>query len=183
MRAGLVGDPADYRWSGYAEAVGGSGKAREGLGLVMLSRGRSPNWEKAAGPYRQLLYLRGQAKGVSETGAPLKAGFSPEEVRKVLDADGELPLNVVLRCRVRYFTEGLALGSRAYIEDVLQQHPCMIGQRHPGEPCKMTGCDWGDLSPAAVSVRSPQLRVGSAVCRRAGYRITVSSAATVKATG
>src|SRR5690606_27693693 len=31
VRAGLVEDPADYRWSGYGEAMGGGDAARAGL--------------------------------------------------------------------------------------------------------------------------------------------------------
>jgi putative transposase len=28
VRAGMVSDPADYRWSGYGEAVGGGAKGK-----------------------------------------------------------------------------------------------------------------------------------------------------------
>ncbi len=34
VRAGLVEDPKDYRWCGYAEAVAGNLKAQRGLGVV-----------------------------------------------------------------------------------------------------------------------------------------------------
>jgi len=145
VRAGLVRDPVDYRWSGYAEAVGGSRQARDGLGFVMLSRGLCPDWEKTAGEYRRLLYTTGQAKGISETGSASKPGFSPEEVQRVLDAGGKLPLNVVLRCRVRYFTAGLVLGSRTYVEGILGRHGEQSGLKQSTGPCAMTGCEWGDL--------------------------------------
>jgi len=35
VRAGIVDDPKDYRWCGYAEAVAGSRLARRGLCMVM----------------------------------------------------------------------------------------------------------------------------------------------------
>src|SRR5690606_24220015 len=35
VRAGLVEDPKDYRWTGYGEASGGSKRARRGLCKVM----------------------------------------------------------------------------------------------------------------------------------------------------
>jgi len=145
VRAGLVQDPVDYRWSGYAEAVAGSRQAREGLGMVMLSRGQSPDWDRAAGKYRRLLYTTGQAKGVSETGGALKPGFSPEDVKRVLEAGGKLPLNVVLRCRVRYFTAGLVLGTRAYVEHIQHRHGAQICSARGTGPSAMIGCDWGDL--------------------------------------
>ncbi len=36
VRAGIVKDPADYRWSGYAEAVAGRKTARMGLKKVVM---------------------------------------------------------------------------------------------------------------------------------------------------
>jgi len=145
VRAGLVQDPVDYRWSGYAEAVAGSRQAREGLGMVMLSRGQSPDWNKAAGKYRRLLYTTGQAKGEGKTAGAFKPGFSPEEVQRVLEAGGKLPMNVVLRCRVRYFTAGLVLGSKAYVESIQQRHGKRIRSERNAGPSAMIGCDWGNL--------------------------------------
>ncbi len=44
VRAGMVQDPADYRWSGYAEAMAGKARARRGLvriiGQMAWPRGR-----------------------------------------------------------------------------------------------------------------------------------------------
>ncbi len=37
VRAGLVKDPKEYRWCGYAEAVAGSELARKGLGISEFS--------------------------------------------------------------------------------------------------------------------------------------------------
>ncbi|MEZ5431159.1 MAG: hypothetical protein R3F31_08270 [Verrucomicrobiales bacterium] len=35
VRAGMVDDPKDYRWCGYAEAVAGGRRARRGLGTML----------------------------------------------------------------------------------------------------------------------------------------------------
>ena len=35
VRAGMVEDPADYRWSGYAEAMAGKARSRRGLGRII----------------------------------------------------------------------------------------------------------------------------------------------------
>jgi putative transposase len=44
IRAGMVEDPMDYRWSGYAAACGGGKEERKGLELlVRLSRGYLPH--------------------------------------------------------------------------------------------------------------------------------------------
>jgi putative transposase len=95
--------------------------------------------------YRKLLYIEGEAGGVSEAGQPLKPGFTPETVREVLEAGGTLPINQVLRCRVRYFTDGAVLGSKAYVEDVFHRHRERFGEKRKTGARKMAGCQWGDL--------------------------------------
>ncbi|MCH8526213.1 MAG: hypothetical protein LAT79_03525 [Kiritimatiellae bacterium] len=54
IRAGMVEDPMDYRWSGYAAACGGGKPEREGLEiLVRLARGLVP--QKAEGVRTMIL--------------------------------------------------------------------------------------------------------------------------------
>ena len=64
VRAGMVEDPADYRWSSYGEAVGGGNKgngkkAREGLVRAITSDTDtgfdSGKWKEASRRYRRLL--------------------------------------------------------------------------------------------------------------------------------
>src|SRR5580704_12074311 len=52
VRAGLVEDPKDYRFCGYAEAVAGEMSAQSGLGVVM---GNS-NWTETQSMYRQMMF-------------------------------------------------------------------------------------------------------------------------------
>src|SRR5690606_30232061 len=47
VRAGLVEDPKDYRWTGYGEASGGSKRARRGLCKVMEAP--LDSWEERRG--------------------------------------------------------------------------------------------------------------------------------------
>lgn len=131
VRAGLVNDPADYRWSSYGEAIGGGNKgngkkSREGLVRACLShRGvgfESEKWQDAARIYRQLMGLALQRKsGHAESKASnhaLKAKvkgeaeLTPEDNGTVLP---ELGLAAMLRCKVRYFTDGAVIGSRAFV--------------------------------------------------------------------
>ncbi|MFN0125169.1 MAG: hypothetical protein ACKV19_00595, partial [Verrucomicrobiales bacterium] len=55
-------------------------------------------------------------------GTIIKRGFSEEEIQKVIEAGGRLPLAAFLRLRVRYFTDGAVLGSQAFVESVFQAH-------------------------------------------------------------
>ena len=66
VRAGMVEDPADYRWSSYGEAVGGGPrgngkKAREGLVRAITSDTDTGfdagGWKVASKRYRRLLGL------------------------------------------------------------------------------------------------------------------------------
>ena len=148
VRAGMVSDPKDYRFCGYGEAMGGSRQAKRGLCHVMQTLGGPSIWNTAAQEYRKLLYITGEERGTVRTGKALKPGFRPETVRDVIAAGGELPLNELLRCRVRYFTDGAVLGSRAFVEDVFQRHRQRFSPKRKTGARPMLGGSWGDLCTA-----------------------------------
>jgi hypothetical protein len=64
VRAGIVDDPKDYRWSGYGQAVAGVVGARRGLCKLLDPSGSGWTWEAAQRGYRCLLY------GVGAGGEP-----------------------------------------------------------------------------------------------------------------
>ncbi len=145
VRAGIVSDPKDYRFSGYGEACGGSAKAREGLQRIVSAMGVCSAWEDVASRYRTLLYVSGEEKGLGEDERAIRPGFTDEQVQAVLDAKGKLPKAVILRCRVRYFTDGVVLGSRCYVDDVFHRHRRQFGSKRKSGARSMRGADWGDL--------------------------------------
>jgi len=122
VRAGMVKDPADYRWSGYGEAMGGGEKALAGLawigGLVAHGGG---NRDLAAGEgleaYRGVLFGLAEERTDGE-GRVVKRGADGENIRKVLSKRGRVPMREYLRRRVRYFTDGAVIGSKGFLEDV-----------------------------------------------------------------
>src|SRR5690606_38984489 len=61
VRAGLVRDPKDYRWSGYGEAVAGSERAQAGLQLVArcLMRGEEQSVVRSLELYRMRIFQQG----------------------------------------------------------------------------------------------------------------------------
>ena len=111
VRAGLVGDPKDYRYSGYGEALGGSSQARAGLLSVLGTN----DWGRGGADYRVRLYVEGGKAG--ESG---KAVFAREEILKVLRAGGEIGRGQALRLRIRYFGDGLVLGSEEYVNGIFE---------------------------------------------------------------
>ncbi|MEM7396606.1 MAG: hypothetical protein AAF492_30110 [Verrucomicrobiota bacterium] len=122
IRAGIAEDPKEYRWSGYGAAIGGDKQAQRGLKEVMISALPTPDWQRTAEKYRVFLF------GVGEERSERK-GFDREKVQEVLDAGGELNSFEWLRCRVRYFSDGVALGGRAFLEEIFQAHRDRFGAK------------------------------------------------------
>ncbi len=170
VRAGLVKDPKDYRWTGYGEASGGSKRARRGLCRVMEAP--MDSWEEKRGAgspgeaYRCWLFGEGLEAGIEKTMTPgagagvvrsgleassglptslphsaeatrdkklrgpgksavpvtlrSKKGFTKEKVEAVLKSGGKLSRADLLRCRVRWFSDGVAIGSKGFVEGVFK---------------------------------------------------------------
>jgi hypothetical protein len=119
VRAGIVADPKEYRWCGYAAAVAGVKEARAGLRIVADAVNGQPVAAHAVlRAYRMWLYGTGEEEGLDEAGRPLRPGFGAEEVQAVLASKGRLDRWQMLRCRVRYFTDGVAIGTRNFVNAV-----------------------------------------------------------------
>ena len=156
VRAGLVDDPKDYRWCSYAAAVAGYREARRGLATVM-GKGRRAHWRTVSRDYRMWLFgtgeeradsgetLTSEAAGNQQGRQKRKRGFSRQEVEAVLHAGGKLPLPAVLRCRVRYFTDGVVLGSSAFLEDFFETKREFFGAQRKTGARRMRGADWGGV--------------------------------------
>jgi hypothetical protein len=119
-RAGLVTDPSDYRFCGYAEAVGGGQAAR--AGLTTLVSWKSGPWKDIHAEYRRLLYSTGEETSV-------RKGFTREETAAVEAQKGHLPSGAALRHRIRYLSEGVILGSRRFIDSWLDRNRWRFGSR------------------------------------------------------
>ncbi|MEI7775797.1 MAG: transposase, partial [Verrucomicrobiota bacterium] len=117
VRAGIVKDPKDYRWSSYGEAVAGVRRAVEGLCAIIegLSNSSQSEQQRLA-MYRVHLFARGEVWPEQTDAFPGKLGFSQDEVVAVDKAKGELRICDKLSCRIRRFTEGFLLGSELFVE-------------------------------------------------------------------
>ena len=141
MRAGIVSDPKDYRYCGYAEALAGKKVAREGIKKVMMSS----VWREAGRLYRTHLYIEGREKGLTSSGKALKSGFSHEKVEEVLQNGGKLPMHILLRCQVRYFSNGLVLGSKEFVENVFLEYRDQFGLKRSTGARRMKYGHWNGL--------------------------------------
>lgn len=160
IRAGLVKDPADYRWCSYAAAVAGVKGARQALTFAVMGKQRVA-WKKVAAEYRCLLFGSGEEQLGGETvdGTDRwKGGFTQERIEEVWESGGRLPLAAALRCRVRYFTDGAVLGGQRFVDDFFEQKREYFGPRRTDGGRKMRGAQWGDMR-ALRDLRADVVRV------------------------
>jgi len=147
VRASMVADPKDYRWCGHAECVAGQRRALAGLGVVMAlcTERRSPSAREMLEGYRMWLYGRGEERRPMAGGEVLRPGIAPEKVREVREKKGKLSRGEMLRSRVRYFTQGIVLGSRSFVDQVFELRRERFGARRKNGARAMRGADFGGL--------------------------------------
>jgi len=159
VRAGMVADPAEYRWSSYGEAMGGGArgngkKARAGLvRATMAHKGFEADARHWAGrvskDYRLLLLAEGEER-LNEI-VNVRGEREVQVVRKGMkkckvDAEMELlhkrrdvAMSRMLRCRVRYFTDGAVLGSREFVDEVFRSSRGRFGPNRKDGARKLRG--------------------------------------------
>jgi REP element-mobilizing transposase RayT len=120
VRAEMVSDPKNYRFCGYAAALGCDKRCRDGIKEIM---GIS-NWKGAASAYRMVLLQRGNTKVHGKKGA-----ISRGMLLETFDKEGTLSQAELIRLKVRYFSDGLVLGSELFVEDVFEQYRSHFGEK------------------------------------------------------
>ena len=144
VRAALCADPKEYRYCGYAEALakGSAAAAREKI-RTLLGLSETSSWEELLAEYRKHLFRRG-ALATSQHGP----AFELAKAQEVVDQEqGELSLPEQLRCKIRYFSDGVILGSRPFVESHCQRLSQTIGFKRNSGPTALK-----ILGPAALWV-------------------------------
>ena len=137
VRAGMVEDPRDYRFCGYTEALSGGQEARAGLQLFL----QGGSWKESLKLYRQYLFVR-----AGKAGQAGKQVLEAERIRQVLKEGGELTPAEALRLRIRYFNDGVALGSPDFVEAIFQQFRSRFSPRRKNGARKLKGLPFKDLA-------------------------------------
>jgi len=141
VRAGMVKDPANYRWSSYGAAVEGDATARAGLARLW-----SRDTESAMRAHRVLVFDAGSEEHVPEEGEKSKrVGIPREKVAEVMRQGGKLPMKVLLRVKVRYLTAGAIIGSREFILKVYEGRKEALGANRSRISTPMKHGEWGGL--------------------------------------
>ena len=133
VRAGMVEDPKDYRFCGYAAALAGNALARQGL----LSCKLGADWDACAAAYRQRLFVRGGSANQSG-----KVLIDKEKIKEVIAQGGELSLGEVLRLRVRQLSDGVAIGTKDFVNEVFTLHREKFGPKRKdgARPIRALAC-------------------------------------------
>jgi putative transposase len=156
VRAGMVKDPVDYRWSSYGEAVSGGKKgngkkAREGLvRAYFCDQGvgfDTEKWEEVSRLYRHLMGLAISRKpGRAEISQSAKGlGQATKNTAELLESkDNETALKdlgtaKMLRCRIRYFTDGAVIGSKEFVNEAFASARDRFGPRRKDGARKLKG--------------------------------------------
>ena len=147
VRAGIVGDPKEYRWCGYAEAVAGNVAMQSGLQEACGSAPGS-DWSSCQADYRMRLVGTGEEgeelADLRTVGKRTRAGMRRQLVRKVMQAEGQLSWPTLLRCRIRYFTDGKVIGRRAFLEEVFARNRERMGVKREVGARRPRGLKLGD---------------------------------------
>ena len=139
VRSGQVDDPADYRFCSYAAAMGGKASAIEGYRLIYGGR----NFADAIAGYRLCLFGKGaKPKGDQDKD---RGVISEEKLDEVIRNGGKVEMSELLRRRVRYFSDGMAIGSRLFLKEIYEQHRECFPESRKARFATMRGTDWGGL--------------------------------------
>ena len=164
VRAGMVKNPEEYRWSSYGEAIGGGAKGdgkKARAGLVRALRAHkgvaadADLWQgEVALEYRKILLAgagerveerveqSGKMKRITKRKGLTKEQLDAEKAR-LIEAEekrmGEIPFGRMLRCRVRYFTAGAVIGSRGFVDEMFERARDRFGPKRKSGARRMKG--------------------------------------------
>ncbi len=178
VRAGMVSDPADYRWSGYGEAIGGGMKGngkKSRMGLILAVKNPESRDQIAMDSWKDVSRIYRRAMGMALGRKPGKTqDFETQDTRKKAHAvtknteemleseDNEtvlpdLGMAGMLMKRVRYFTDGAVIGSKGFVNEAFVGARERFTERRKDGARRMRGSG----APAAGTLWSIRdLRVG-----------------------
>lgn len=138
VRANIIESPEDYPWCGFAEAMGKFRRVIDGLDFRkgLLEMYQRPT-DEMLGRQIALEHLERffhVEKGLGD----LPKGYWDKN--GVLLRGGDLPIKLLLRCKVRYFTRGYIIGTKKFVNRVFLEHPEFFGPKRKTGARKIRGC-------------------------------------------
>jgi REP element-mobilizing transposase RayT len=126
VRAGIVKRPEDYRWSGigYRIYTDNKGDFLSFDGIFSESEIKDHPKEELLRCYRYFVYKCGNIKRLSM--ADIEEGIDVENVKSAIDnetynyelmRDFKLPKGEIMLGRIRYFSDGMVIGSKKFLKE------------------------------------------------------------------
>jgi len=179
IRAEMVQKPEDYKWCSYGEAIRPKNNrlARAGLLRVLGMSKRQVDHGKNSDiksedtkslnmmeRYRAMLFSDGEElftdkPEMGEVNQRVRKGFKRKQVKKVLASGGKLTFGEALRCRVRYFSDGMTVGSREFVDELFKSARERFSEKRKTGARPMRGVGWKKKQSRLYSMR--QLRKDS----------------------
>src|SRR6478735_1066729 len=153
VRAGIVEDPKDYPWCGYARAVVGEKDCVNGITSLW---GRSRGVKAAMAEHRMFLFEEGSEEKTQDgktqdprTGEwKTRVGIDAQKLWEERRRGGRLPMAVMLRLRTRYLVDGAVVGRGEFVKRVTGGSVAGSGEKSDGKGKpgkKMRFGEWGGL--------------------------------------
>lgn len=145
VRAGICDDPKDYRFCGYSEAVGGNRTAIECLKTLLQRYDGTLTGPQTVNEYRKHLFEVEQSKSSMENTLPRTK--DPHQQKDGQPSDDHLTLNhwELLQYRVRYFTDGVVLGSRSFVNQFFTEKRIYFGPKRKSGARRIRGAHLENL--------------------------------------
>jgi len=141
VRAGICRSPEAYRWNGLGAALRGDQRARQGLRIIMqLLLHRSQSVRQALEAYPANL-LEKTPPVLDKAGQALPGTCAGDSARPL----SGLNRSALLRCRIRHFSDGVVLGSRAFLEASFFGKMDFFGSRRRTAPRRIRQAGQGRL--------------------------------------
>ena len=162
VRAGLVADPAQYRWSGYGQAMAGRPEALSGYQALMAVRdGLSLNPAQALKRYRAGLFDYAERRGLfssthsrnttNTTAKPSTSARRPQKPHRDPGLIGQL------LHRIAYFTNGAVIGTRSFVESIALHHQHWLQRKRQTSPHPVSNLE----NPILFSLRPSRVLASS----------------------
>lgn len=87
------------------------------------------------------MYGKGTEVDAGVNGERGRKGMTHERVQEVIDAKGKLTQWEMLRCKIRYFTDGVALGTKEFVDQILYAERHRFGAKRESGARKMRHVD------------------------------------------
>jgi len=120
------------------------GKKRSDAGLKRAQRREESEADfetmSALEMYRVVMFEDGE-ESLDEDGKVIRKGLKSAEIEKLLAKSGRLTMAQMLRCRVRYFTDGAVIGSKRFVNEVFEHSREFYGEKRKTGARKMQGVE------------------------------------------